>query len=163
MSGLGAKLDAALKPGTVQVEAEGRAAEVEVVDVDRLGATLGRVRVRVPNPAGVQEQAARVPDALRGLPDTVVPVEVAPNLGGAVYRSRIDHIVGGEFFEVKSKGGEAELERLKGAPGGRSRVSFDLTRDQLHRLVDGLADALEGGTGVQYQTPPSHKRSSSPA
>lgn len=142
MSSLGATVDAALKPGTIHAEHEGRAAEVEVVDVDRLGATVRGIRVHVPTSAPLGEQAARLPEAVRTLPDRVVPIEVDPRLGGAVLRSHPKDIVDREYFEVRAGGGEASIARHRVGDGTHASVPFTVTREQLRRLVDDVGDAL---------------------
>lgn len=142
MSTLGDDLDGALAPGVVRAERDGREVEVEVVDVDRLGAAVRSVRVRVPDAGDLREQAQRLPDALRTLPDRIVPVEIAPTLGGAVYRSRLGDVREGRYFEVRTTPREAQVERLQAGPEGREPVPFTVTREQLRRLVDDVSDAL---------------------
>lgn len=138
MSELGGRLDRALAgPGIVRVEHEGRVAEVDVVEVDRLGVRVRSVRVDA-GPAGVsvQEAAARLPGALRGLPERLVTVEVAPTLGGAVVRTAAEEVRGREFFEARTDGRVTDLERVRVSADGRERVPFTVTREVLGRIVD---------------------------
>lgn len=140
---LGHRLDDALRAGPNRVEADGRVAEVDVAEVDRLGVRVRGVRVRgehSPDPE-------RVMRALQPLPERLVPVEVAPTLGGATLRSDPREMRGGEYFEARSRGPEVELDRWRAIPGGREPRTFDLTREQLRRVVDELADALGVETG----------------
>lgn len=144
---LGRKLDdlmpAGTAPGTIRAESEaGDAAEVEVVEVDRLGASIRGVRVTSSERASVEGQAARLPEALRSLPERVVPLEVDGRLGGAVLRSAPEEMEGPEFYEVRTDGRSASLERLRGGENGPERVPFTVTRDQLGRLVDRMSAAL---------------------
>lgn len=139
---LGAAVDAALQPGIVRVEQDGTRAEVDVVDVDRLGATIRGVSVHVPEPVGLSRQVERLADGLRALGDRIVPVEVAPNLGGAVLRSDPRDIVDGEFFDVRTGPSGTAVTRQHRGPDGAEPRSFTLTRGQLRRLVDGIEEAI---------------------
>lgn len=152
--GLGERLDAALAPGVVRAEAEGRTAEVEVAEVDRLGARVRAVRVEVPRGDTLGAQAERLPEALRVLPDRVVPVEVDPGLGGAVLRSRPRDVRDGEFFEARADGRSLTLGRRRAGPEGREDVPFTLTREQLRRLVDDVGDALAPPGGADGEDGP---------
>lgn len=140
MSGLGDVLDRAITgPGVVRVEHEGRVAEVDVVDADRLGVRVLRVRVEGvgrPGPQAVTDAAGRLPEALRALPDRMVTVEVAPTLGGAVLRSAPEDVRNREFFEARTDGQVTEVERLRVGTTGRERVPFTVTREALGRIVD---------------------------
>lgn len=134
---LGDTLDTTLKPGPNRAEAEGRVAEVDLAEVDRLGV---RVRsIRVTGRAGETPDVADVTRALRPLPERVVPVEVAPVLGGATFRSEPEEMVGGEYFEARSRGSVVEVDRWRATPEGREPRTFDLTRDQLRRVLGGLS------------------------
>lgn len=135
---LGHRLDDALQLGPNRVEADGRVAEVDVAEVDRLGVRLRGVRVLGERPPELE----RVVRALRPLSERVVPVEVAPTLGGATLRSDPREMLGGEYFEARSRGPAVELDRWRATPGGRESRTFDLTREQLRRVVDELADAV---------------------
>lgn len=136
---LGAAIDAALEPGVVRVEQDGATAEVDVVDVDRLGATIRGVRVRVPEPTDLAHRVERLPDGVRALGDRIVPVEVAPTLGGAVLRSDPRDIVDGEYFDVRTGTEGTHVTRQRRGEA----VPFTLTRGQLRRLVDGVEEAME--------------------
>lgn len=140
MSGLGDALDRAIAgPGVVRVEHEGRVAEVDVVDADRLGVRVLRVRMEGVGRAGpqaVRDAAERLPDALRALPDRMVTVEVAPTLGGAVLRSAPEDVRNREFFEARTDGRVTEVERVRVGTTGREPVPFTMTREALGRIVD---------------------------
>lgn len=139
---LGREIRDALQPGTVSAEIEGRQAEVEVRDVDRLGVSVERIRV-AGGGARITEQATRLPDALRPLPERIVPVEVAPELGGAILRSDPADIVDREYFEVHSDANATTVERYQAHADGRARVPFTLTHEQLGRVIDGIGEARE--------------------
>ena len=129
------------KTGTVEIEAEGRSAEVDVVDVDRIGVQVRGVRVRREQAYDVEAVAEKWPRELRDLPDRVEPVEVDPRLGGAILRSRPDEMRDDTFVEVEVRDDEASVHRLKTQPGGgREKVDWALTRDQLGRMLDDLAE-----------------------
>lgn len=134
---LGKALDEALdrgEPGTVVAEAGGRRVEAEVVDVDRLGVRLGRVKVSAAGPRDVEAIAREWPEKLRSLPDRVAPVEVDAGLGGAVFRSEPDAEQG--WFEVEVRGAEAEIGRRRRTEAGREAVDWTMTREGLRRLVE---------------------------
>ncbi|MFZ5479735.1 MAG: hypothetical protein ACOZNI_23425 [Myxococcota bacterium] len=139
---LGRALDGVLAPGTARVEGDGRRAEVDVVDVDRLGVSVRGVRVRGDHAGDVARHAERLPDAVRVLPESVVPVEVDPALGGAVLRSDPEEVVDHEFFEVRTDGREVCVERLRRGDAGVEHLPFTLTREQLGKLVDGLGGVV---------------------
>ncbi|MDP2307629.1 MAG: hypothetical protein Q8P18_16520 [Pseudomonadota bacterium] len=139
-------LDRSLMPGSVEVDIDGVHAEVDVVEVDRLGVSVRGVRVREATArtrggGDVVGHARRLPEALGVLGEKVVPVEVDPTLGGAVLRSKPRRQ---EYFEVRSDGREVSVEKLRRGPEGRARVPFTLTREQLGRLVDGVGEVLKG-------------------
>lgn len=132
-------------PGTVQVEADGFALEAEVVDCERIGATLDRLKVRRDQPGDVQAQARAIAGRMHGLGERVAPVEVEPSLGGAVLRTDPEDMVEGRFYEISvgDDGRHAELERYRvGDDGQREREPFTVTREGLGRVVDGLAEGL---------------------
>jgi hypothetical protein len=139
---LAESLDRRLKPGVVHAECDGVSAEVDVTDADRLGVSVRGVRVRTAAPGDIVDQAGRLPDAVAVLPVRVRPVEVDPTLGGAVLRSTPKRH---EYFEVRTDGREATIERLRATPEGRETLPFTLTREQLGRLVDDVGGAMTGG------------------
>lgn len=134
------RLDRSLAPGVVQADVGGVHAEVDVVEVDRLGVSVRGVTVRTPTKGDVAGHAARLPGALGALTERVRPVEVDPTLGGAVLRSKPRRQ---EYFEVRSDGREVSVEKLRRGPDGRTRVPFVLTREQLGRLVEDVGEVLE--------------------
>jgi hypothetical protein len=141
--GLGAQLDRQLVAGPVRVEGEGCTAEVDVEDVDRLGVRVRGLRVTGSAPGDITKQAERLPDACRALPERIVPVEIAPGLGGAVLRTDPREVVEREFFEVRTDGRAVTVGRVQSGPEGREARPFTVTREQLKRLVDGLGEAME--------------------
>jgi hypothetical protein len=138
-------------PGTVKAEADGRTVEADVHDCERIGATVGRVRVRQAGPGDVRRQAEALAGGLRGLGERIVPVEVEPDLGGAVLRSDPEDMVDGRFWEaqVGDGGREVGIERWKvDGEGQRTTEPVTVTRETLRRVVDGLAEGL-AGQGVE--------------
>ncbi len=135
---LGADLDTRLRNGIVSAEKDGRAVEADVDDADRLGVTLGRLRLSTPG--GSLDRAVEViPVATsRALGDKIAPVEVDPGLGGAVFRTVPSEIRDKEFYEVRTTGSETTVERFRAEEEGRVRVPFILTRKALGRLVDDI-------------------------
>lgn len=130
--------------GKVSVDGEQGSVEAELADVDRLGATVDRLKVRVRQPSSLPQQARGICERVRGLGERLVPVEVDERLGGGVLRSDPGDMRGRRYFEVGLDGDGATLERYKATPGGgREREPFTVTREQLGRLVDDLAEGLE--------------------
>jgi hypothetical protein len=130
--------------GRVDVESpSGATAEIDVVEVDRLGARVDRVRVTSPAAGALPHQAARIAARVRDLGDRLAPIEVDERLGGGVLRTEPGEIRGGRFYEIGLDGGGATVERFQvGADNARERQPFTLTREQLGRLVDDLEDGL---------------------
>lgn len=136
------ELDRHLRPGTVSVsgggaQGGGASASADVVDLDRLGVSLRGLRVTVPGRT-LREAVGALPDAVgRALGEPLVVTEVAPALGGAVLRSPVDRD-DREFYEVRTDGEQASVERWRVGEEGRERVPFTLTRKDLGRVVEGL-------------------------
>jgi len=130
--------------GRVEVESpSGATAEVDVVELDRLGAKVDRVRVTSPAPGPLPRQADDISGRVRDLGDRLVPVEVDERLGGGVLRTDPGEIRGGRFYEIDLDGDGATVERYQvGEDNARERQPFTLTREQLGRLVDDLEDGL---------------------
>lgn len=143
---LGDKLDLpGVKTGPVEVQADTGRVQVDLADADRLGASIDRLRVSVPDAAPLGEQATGICRRVRHLPERLVPVEVDERLGGGVLRSDPSDMRGKRYFEIGLDGSGATVERYKASPdGGRERQPFTVTREQLGRLVDDLADGLKG-------------------
>lgn len=141
-TGLSSAFDAALQPGAVSAERDGVTVHADVVDADRLGASVRRLRVGGGD-GDIPRQAAAIPEAARGaLPERVVPVEVDAGLRGTILRSAPEDMRGREFYEIRSDGAEVTVERYRASADGRDSVPFTLTRDQLGRLIDGLGEAM---------------------
>ncbi len=118
-------------PGTVRVDDGDLSLEAEVVDCERIGATVDRLRVRREQPGDIPAQAQAIAGRMHGLGERVRPVEVEPGLGGAVLRSEPEDMVEGRYFEINvgDEGRRAEVERWKvGEDGKRSREPFTVTR-----------------------------------
>jgi len=123
--------------GTVGVKRDGTNAEIDVVDVDRLGVRVRGVRVTRERAVDVVEEANRLPEQLRALPDRVAPVEIAPALGGARLRTRPDELRGGEYFEVDVEPRRTSIRRTRlHEDGTRQPSDWTISREQLDRLID---------------------------
>jgi len=137
-------------PGSVSVEANGTQVDAEVTASGPVGVRLYRLRVRptVDGPVDLHRRASGISDDVRPGGERLDAVEVDPGLGGGVLRTTPDDIRGGRYYEVGIRpGGEADVRRLRVDPssGERLEAPFDLTRQQLEELVDGLAEAgLDG-------------------
>ena len=134
-------LDTQTSSGVVGVECDRGHAEVDVIDADRLGVRIRRVKVTRPKEIDIPAEATTLPQRLRSLPDRVQPIEVAPELGGAIFRTKPGDIRDNEFFEVGiTKPGDVEVKRYQARPGdGRIERDWTMTRDQLGRLLDELS------------------------
>jgi len=129
--------------GTVEVDRDGGSAEVDVVDADRIGVRVKGVRVRHDGPVDVEREARALPDRLRSLPDPVEPVEVAPDLGGAILRGDPDSQR--RYFEVDVQPDRTDIHRRQvGDDGERHEADWSMTRDQLDRLIDEAGGAGQG-------------------
>jgi hypothetical protein len=139
---LGRAIDEALEAkgasGTVEASADGATAEVDVVDVDRLGVRVRGIRVRRAEPFDVDEEARELPERMRSLPDRIEPVEVDRRLGGAILRSKPEEMRDREFFELGLTGPrDMDLKRLKAEPGQeREPTDWTMSRKGLGRLLD---------------------------
>ncbi|HJN77861.1 MAG TPA: hypothetical protein QGF58_28350 [Myxococcota bacterium] len=141
---LGDKLDLpGVDSGHIEVEYDNRKAEIDLVEVGPIGARVKRVRVSVPSAAPLQQQADGICERLRGLGERLVPVEVDERLGGGVLRSDPNEMNGRRYYEVGLDGDSATVERYRALDdGGREQEDFTVTRDQLGRIVDDLAEGL---------------------
>ena len=116
-------------------------AEVRVVDSDRRGVKVSRVRVRKPAAVPVTREAAALPDRLRALPERLTPLEVDPGHGRGLLRTSVEEMRNREFFEVQIDGGrDLDLRRYRVDEGGeRQGIDWTMSREQLGRLLDQLA------------------------
>jgi len=131
--------------GSVQVDSETGAVQLDIADHDRLGATVDRLRVSVPSSATLPEQASAIADRVRDLGGKLIPIEVDERLGGGTLRTAPRDIRGGRFFEVELDGDSATIDRYQiQEDGQRERQPFTMTREQLGRVVDDLAGGLNG-------------------
>ena len=128
--------------GAVEVATGGASAEVDVVASGPIGVRLRGVKVHRSRDVAIAPEAEALPQRLRALPEKIVPTEVDPGLGGAILRTAPEHMREREFFQVDLSGPrDAQVRRYKGGPDGRKAVDWDMTREQLGRLLD----QLEGG------------------
>jgi len=123
--------------GTIGVKRDGTSTEIDVVDVDRLGVRVRGVRVVREREVDVVDEATRLPEQLRALPDRVAPVEIAPSLGGARLRTRPDELRGDEYFEVDVEPRRTTIRRTRVYEDGTRQPSdWTISREQLDRLID---------------------------
>ena len=125
----------------VTVGAGAAEAEARVVDRDRLGVKVSRVRVRKGAAVDVTQEAAALPGRLRALPERLVPLEIDKAHGSAVLRTAIDEMRRREFFEVQVAGSrDVDVRRYRvDEAGERQAIDWTMTREQLGRLMDELA------------------------
>lgn len=141
MSGLSEKLDGEIDgKGTVEVESDGKKARADVVDADRIGVVIDRVRVDGAK-GNVGDRSRRLADNLRPGGERLVPVEVDEGLGGGTLRTSPDEVNEGRYYQVDVDKEGAELSRHRAdAQGKRSNEPFTVTRDQLGEIVDTMAE-----------------------
>jgi hypothetical protein len=129
--------------GRVLVDGVAGSVEVDLSAMGPIGAKVHRVRVESLAPGSLDQQAVGICGRVRGLGERLVAVELDERLGGGMLRSDPGDMRGKRYFEVGLDGRGATLERWKAKPdGGRERESFEVTREQLGRLVDDLAEGL---------------------
>jgi hypothetical protein len=123
--------------GTVGVDRSGATAEVDVIDVDRLGVRVRSVRVVRERPVDLESEARALPDRVRSLPDRLEPVDVDAGLGGARLRTRPDEYHRREYFEVEVEPLRTTIHRTRvDEEGNRAPSDWTMTREQLDRLID---------------------------
>lgn len=136
---LDAALDALEGAGEARATTpSGAEVAVEAEAVGPIGVRVRKVRLQRAAPVDLQRECEELPERLRALGERVVPVEVSPVLGGGVLRTRPEDMRSREFYQVEVGPDSAELSRQRIYDEGREEVDFDLTRDQLRRLVDEL-------------------------
>ena len=149
-SSLGSALEALLNeaataagsPGVIEAQKGSSRVRAEVVDVDRLGVVVERLRIDCP--AGdLAGRMARVAASVRPAGQHLKPIEMDERLGGGTLRTTAEHMMRGRFYQVGIDLQGAELARhRRDESGQRTREKFTLTREHLGRLVDELSDAL---------------------
>jgi hypothetical protein len=116
---------------------EDGSATVDVVEVDRIGVRVREVEVHRSADADVHAEAMAMPERMRTLPDRITPIEVDPQLGGAILRSRPEDMRDREFYEVEIRRRKTAIRKHRvDAQGDRAPVDWAMTRDQLRRLID---------------------------
>lgn len=132
-------LDAAgERPGVITVTGAGVEAEVDVRAVDRIGLSVRGVRVTRAADRPVVAEAERLAREVRSLSERLRVVEADAALGGVV-RSREDELRGDGFHELRVGPRTVELDRQRVVDGDREAVDWELTREQLGRLLGELA------------------------
>jgi hypothetical protein len=129
----------------IGLTAGGAEAEAEVVDSDRLGVRVGRLRVRKPERFDVQREAAALPDRLRSLPERLIQIEIDGKHGRAVLRTLPKEMRRREFFEVQIEGNrDLDLRRYRvDEQGDRQAIDWTMSREQFGRMLDELAVSTE--------------------
>ncbi len=125
----------------IGLAAGGAEAEARVVDSDRLGVRVGRLRVRKAERFDVAGEVAALPDRLRSLPEKLRAIEVDNRDGRAVLRTRAEEMRKREFFEVQIDGGrDLDVRRFRvDDQGDRRAIDWTMSREQFGRMLDELA------------------------
>lgn len=127
--------------GTVSIDHQNGHAEVDVVEADRIGVRVREIRIERDRPIDVAGEANALPERMRSLPERVEPVEVAPELGGAVLRSEPHEE---RYFEVAVEPTRTGIRRTRvDDEGTRHEEDWTMTRDQLDRLIHEAAGPLQ--------------------
>ena len=130
-----------LERGTVVREHEGWRVEVEVEDPTVSGLRSG-IRYACPN--RLDRAAGRaIPRDDADAPGPTDAFGSGPSAGGSGASLGFPRHADREFFEVRTDGRKASLERRRAGLDGSERVPFTVTREQLGRLVEGMEEALE--------------------
>jgi hypothetical protein len=117
--------------------------EAEVVDVDRLGVIVERVRVTT-GPGDLAQRAKRVVERVRPDGQRMRTVEVDNRLGGGILRTAPVETGGGRFYQIDlDENGGILTRHRKDESGRRQQERFTMTREGLGRLVDDLSQALD--------------------
>ncbi len=125
-----------------EVQGQGWRARIHTQQVGPVGVVVDRVRVEGV-PGDITKRAQDLAERLRPQGERLDAVEVAPQLGGAVLRTRRDDIRRGRFFQVELDESGADLTRLRKDPGrGRRSEGFAVTREELGRIVEDMGDVL---------------------
>ncbi len=135
-------LDGLDGPGIIEVEEAGGKTRVDVVETDRLGVRVRGIHVGH-GERDMQRVAEVLPGAVRAIPGRLVPVEVAPVLGGATLRTRPEDMRRKQFFEVEVRKGGTDIRRYQVKDGSREGRDWTMTREQLRDLVDEVRGPVE--------------------
>ena len=127
-STLGGKLEALLDAasradgpaGVIQATHGDTSVQAEIVDVDRLGVVIERLKVQTGG-GDVARQAARVASSVRPAGQRLKAIEVDARLGGGVLRTTAEHMMGGRFYAVEIDPEGAELTRHRRDESGKKR------------------------------------------
>ncbi len=134
---LEAALDGASGSGRIRATGDDGTAEIDAVAIGPIGVRVREVTVGRDADIDISEEAEALPDRLRSLPHRVVPIEVDPDLGGAILRSRPQDMRDGEFWEVDVRRRRTTVRKQRVREDGhREPAEFALTREQLQRLID---------------------------
>ena len=139
------EVDKISSPGRHTAAAGGVSAEIDVIDADRIGVVIERVRARGRR-GDVVERAAAFAERLRPGGQPLTPIEVDATLGGATLRSPPDDRR--RYYEAGVTEDAIELTRQQvGSDGSRQPIDFALTREQLGDMIGGIADVMEPTEG----------------
>lgn len=110
------------------------------------GLSIERTTSSSENPGDAMQRAVEgIAERLQYLPERVVPLELDPNSGRGILRTRRDQVRDKEYYEVAVEGGDrVDVGRFRydSESGGRTRVGDNLGHRVLERLVDDLAEVV---------------------
>jgi len=143
---LDAALDAATgkgenAPGTIEATAGGATVVAEIIDVDRLGVVVERLRVTT-GPGDLKLRAVRAAERVRPGGAALHAIELDTRLGGGVLRTETQR--DNRFYELGlDETGGVLTRHHKESNGRRSREPFTVTRADLEQLLDELSESLD--------------------
>ena len=137
--------------GPVEVTAGDVRATAEVSGSGPYGAELRGLSIERTEPSSedageaMKRVVGGIAERVHYLPERVVPLELDPNSGRGILRTRRDQVRGKEYYEVAVEAGDRiDVGRYRYDPesGGRQRVGDNLGHAVIERLVDDLAEVV---------------------
>ncbi len=130
--------------GPVEVQDEGVVATADVVGSGPYGAELRGLRIEGGGAMDVPGATEAVVDRVNYLPERLEALEVERERG--VLRTARDQVKDREYYEVEVAEGRVDLGRFRydTEAGTRSRVPDNFGHRMIERLVDDLAEVLQG-------------------
>ncbi len=130
--------------GPVEVQDEGVVVTADVVGSGPYGAELRGLRIEGGGALDVQDASEALVDRVNYLPERLEALEVEAQRG--ILRTARDQVKDREYYELEVAEGRVDLGRFRydAEAGARSRVPENFGHRMIERLVDDLAEVLQG-------------------